>query len=202
MVEGVAHSHSVRRLYKPDLPLFRDHLVRLDPDTRRDRFGLEVSDDYLARYAALCFTPGAVTYGYFEDGVLRGGAELRTFVSKALPFHKDGEAAFSVEKPWRRRGVGTELMGHVVLAARNRSIGTLTIFCLRHNRAMLQLAKKFDAELKFELNDVTGHLVARQPSLYSLWREWADDAFDFGAALVAYQVRTLHAATHHVTHGL
>ena len=187
------HIQTVRRLYKPDLPLFRDHLVRLDPQTRYDRYGLHVSDAYLADYADLCFAPGSITYGYFEDGVVRGAAELRTYASKAARGEKDAEAAFSVERPWRRRGIGTQLMGHVVLAARNRRIATLTIFCLRHNQAMLKLARKFEADLVFELNDVTGKLVARPPSAISLWREFVDNTLDWGTAVIDYQGRMIKA---------
>ena len=75
------HTHAVRRLYKPDLAMFHDHLIRLDPQTRYNRFGLQVSDAYLAQYAELSFQPGGITYGYFEDGVMRGAAELRIFPS-------------------------------------------------------------------------------------------------------------------------
>ena len=196
MNEIIHHSHSVRRLYRPDLSNFRDHLVRLDADTRFDRFGLRVSDEYLENYAEHCFAPGAITYGYFEDGVMRGASELRTYDSKETPGHKDAEAAFSVERPWRRLGIGTELMSHVVLAARNRRIVTLTIFCLRHNRAMLSLAKKFETDLKFELNDVTGRLVAKPPSALSLWRELVENTMDLGAAVVDYQGRFLKTTAH------
>jgi GNAT superfamily N-acetyltransferase len=186
-------AHIVRRLYRPDLPLFRDHLVRLDRETRRDRFGLQVSDEYLENYAELCFAPGALTYGYFDDGVIRGAGELRMFSSKDRPGHRDGEAAFSVELPWRRSGIGTQLMSYIVLAARNRSIATLTIVCLRHNQAMLRLAKKFEAELKFEMSDVTGHLVARTPTAFSLWHEFVDNAFDLSASLLEFQGRLIDA---------
>ena len=196
MDEILHHTQAVRRLYKPDLQLFRDHLVRLDPQTRNDRYGLHVSDAYLADYADLCFAPGAITYGYFEDGVVRGAAELRTYASKAVRGHKDAEAAFSVERPWRRRGIGTQLMGHVVLAARNRRIATLTIFCLRHNQAMLRLARKFEADLRFELNDVTGKLVARPPSALSLWREFVDNTLDGITAVIDYQGRMIRAVGH------
>ena len=196
MDDILPHTHAVRRLYRPDLPSFRDHLVRLDPATRYDRYGIQVTDAYLADYAELCFGPGAITYGYFEDGVIRGAAELRTYASTEVPGHKDAEAAFSVERPWRRRGSGTQLMGHVVLAARNRRITTLTIFCLRHNRAMLKLARKFEADLTFELNDVTGKLVARPPSAISLWREFVDNTLDWGAAVIDQQGRMMRAAGH------
>ena len=194
MVEMIFHTHAVRRLYKPDLSAFREHLIRLDPETRYDRYGLQVSDDYLASYADLCFKPGAIVYGFFEDGVIRGAAELRLFSSKEQPLHKEAEAAFSVELPWRRRGIGTALMGHVVLAARNRGVIELTIFCLRHNQAMLKLAKKFQADLLFEHNDVTGHLVARPPSAISYLREFVDNTIDFGSAVLDYQGRIFKAS--------
>lgn len=189
MDDLVYHSHVVRRLYRPDLPALRDHLLRLDPQTRYDRFGLQVSDAYLAQYAEHCFEPGAINYGYFEHGTIRGTAELQLYPAPDEPGHRDGEAAFSVERPWRRRGIGSELMSHIVLAARNRRVGKLTIFCLRHNQAMLNLARKFEADLKFELNDVTGRLLARPPNAFSFLREFVDNAHDFGSALLSYQTR-------------
>ncbi len=194
MVETIFHTHAVRRLYKPDLPAFQAHLTRLDPETRYDRFGLQVSDDYLGSYAEICFKPGSLVYGYFEDHIIRGASELRTFEPQGRPLHRAGEAAFSVERPWRRRGIGTELMGHVVLAARNRRISELTIFCLRHNQAMLALARKFETDLAFERNDVTGHLVARPPSALSFLREMVDNALDLGSATLDYQSRLFRAA--------
>lgn len=194
MDDTTFHTHAVRRLYRPDLPMFRDHLVRLDPETRYDRYGLKVSDEYLANYAELCFKPGSITYGYFEDGIIRGAAELRIFESDAAPPQRNAEAAFSVEKPWRLRGIGTELMSHVVLAARNRRVIEITIFCLRHNQAMLKLARKFEADLSFEHNDVTGHLIARAPSPVSYFREIVDNTLDLGSAVLDFQGRLFRAA--------
>ncbi len=195
MVETIFPTHAARRLYKPNLAAFREHLIRLDPETRYNRYGLQVSDDYLGNYAELCFKPGSIVYGYFDDGVIRGVAELRVFDARNLPLQKDAEAAFSVEAPWRRQGIGTELMSHVVLAARNRRVSELTIFCLRHNQAMLKLARKFEADLKFEHNDVTGHLIARPPSTISYLREFVDNTFDLGSAVLDYQSRLIKATS-------
>ncbi len=188
--------HAVRRLYRSDLPGFCDHLIRLDPETRYNRFGLHASDEYLRRYAALCFAPGSLTYGFFQDGLVRGAAELHVFAAHDAPLHRDAEAAFSVEQDWRRRSIGTELMRHIVLAARNRSIGKLTIFCMRSNGAMLRLAKKFEAELKFEVSDVTGRLQARPPSIVSLWNEFAENLLDLGSAFVDHHGRMWHLTAH------
>ena len=196
MDDTIFHTHAVRRLYRPDLPAFADHLIRLDPETRYNRYGLQVSDDYLREYAEMSFKPGSIVYGWFEDHVLRGAAELRVFAAPDHPPRKDGEAAFGVEATWRRRGIGTDLMVHVVLAARNRRIGTLSILCLRHNKAMLALSRKFEADLEFELNDVTGHLVARPPDALSLWRELVDNTLDLGSAVLDLQGRVFKAASH------
>lgn len=195
-MDGLIHTHAVRRLYQPDLPLFRDHLLRLDADTRYNRFGLQVTDTYLSDYAELCFEPGTITYGYFEDGMIRGAAELRLYPAKDDPNRKEAEAAFSVERDWRRRGIGTEMMGQIVLVARNRQVKTLTIFCLRRNKAMLALARKFEADLKFEMNDVTGHLEARPPTALSLWREMVDNTLDIGVAVLDYQGRMFQSVVH------
>ena len=106
---------------------------------------------------------------------------------------KDAEGAFSVERGWRRRGIGTDLMGQIVLVSRNRRVATLTIVCLRHNNAMVKLARKFETHLTFERDDVTGQLVARAPSVMSVWRELVDNTLDLGAAVLDYQGRVFRA---------
>ena len=60
---------------------------------------------------------------------------------------------------------------------------------------MLNLARKFEADLTFEHNDVTGHLVARPPSPISYFREFVDNTIDLGAAVLDYQGRCMKAPT-------
>ena len=134
MEHATIHGGVVRRLWPSDMPAFRDHLLRLDAPSRHDRFAMAVSDEFLANYAERCFGIDDVIYGYFVDGVMRGAGELR---GVGLGLDKgSAEAAFSVEVGWRRRGVGTELMGRIVQAARNRGAETLYMSCLARNRAM------------------------------------------------------------------
>src|SRR4051795_1353689 len=99
-------SHHIRKLWATDQDAFCNHLLRLDVDGRHDRFAMGVSDDFIRKYAELCFTmPGSI-FGYFSDDELRGTAELRVIGDQGTA----AEAAFSVEPGWRRRGVGKELM--------------------------------------------------------------------------------------------
>ena len=125
---------------------------------------------------------------------MRGAGELRG-VGLGLDTGS-AEAAFSVEVGWRRRGVGTELMGRIVQAARNRGAETLYMSCLARNRAMQGMAKKFEAELQFDADDLTGKLVARTPSAAALWDEWIDDASSFATAMLDLHTR-MYSMRHH-----
>jgi len=56
---------------------YRDHLLRLDKESRRNRFGGAVADEFIENYAELSRGLDCVMHGYFVDGTLRGVAELR-----------------------------------------------------------------------------------------------------------------------------
>jgi GNAT superfamily N-acetyltransferase len=181
------HGGVVRRLWPADLPAFREHLLRLDPQSRFDRFAMAVNDAFLSRYAERCFGIDDVIYGYYVDGVMRGAGELRAVGNNIIG--GSVEAAFSVELAWRRRGVGTELMARILRAARNRRADALYMSCLARNVAMQSLARKFAADLRFETDDMTGKLVARAPSVGSVWGEFADNATSFATAMLDLQTR-------------
>lgn len=181
----------IRRLWKPDKAAFRDHLLRLDAESRNDRFAMSVSDEFLRHYAENCFGLDDTVYGYFVEGDIRGAGELRRV---GAPDARSGlspvaEAAFSVERDWRHRGVGAELMARIVRAARNRRTQTLYMSCLARNRAMQALARKFEAEMRFEPMDVTGEIAPKGPTAFSLLYEAMDDATGFATAMLDLQRR-------------
>lgn len=180
----------IRKLWSSDAEAYRDHLLRLDPETRRNRFGGAVADEFVVRHAAATFDPENVLYGFFARGVLRGAAELR-------PFDRVGaqaEAAFSIERPWQSHGVGTELLDRILLAARNRGIKQLHITCLLENHRMQQLARKFDAELRRDYDSVIGEVEAPYPTPLSLMREIIADSTGFATAMLEAQSRLLKRA--------
>jgi RimJ/RimL family protein N-acetyltransferase len=173
---------SIRRLWRADLAAYRDHLLRLDLQTRRDRFSGAVSDAFLERYAERAFAEDRIVLAYMIGGEVRGVAELCPFAS---PYADEGEAAFSVETPYRLRGVGTALFRRLILLARNRGIRTLHVRCLPQNRAMQILARRHGARLVFEHEEAHGQVDAGPPTPFSLLQEWAEMGFDFTAALIA-----------------
>ncbi|GGC51250.1 GNAT family N-acetyltransferase [Chelatococcus reniformis] len=177
---------AIRKLFATDLPLFRDHLLRLDADSRRNRFIGGVSDEFIARYAARCFSRGAVVFGYIVDGEVRGAAELHPTDEGDSA---TAEAAFSVEPGLRRQGVGRELFAHLIRCARAYGVRHLRMNCLAHNRAMQALARKFKAELVLDRWETVAHLDAEAPTLFTLYNEAMNDAIDFTKAAISLQRR-------------
>jgi GNAT superfamily N-acetyltransferase len=178
----------VRKLWKSDAADYANHLLRLDPISRRSRFGGAVADSFVRHHAVSAFDPSSVIYGFFTDGVLRGAAELRPFgVGQA-------EAAFSIERPWQSHGIGTELLEHVLLTARNRSIKQLHITCLVENQRMQQLARKFDAEMRRDFDSVIGEVEAPYPTPLSVLREMIADGTGLATAILDAHSRLLKRA--------
>jgi GNAT superfamily N-acetyltransferase len=179
MYEPLVSGGIVRRLWIGEAEVYGKHLLRLDAESRRNRFGGAVSDEFIRRYAESAALSGAVIYGFFVDGVLRGTAELRL-----LERAGDAEAALSVEKPWQSRGVGAALLERVLLAARNRQVERLHMLCLAENRRMQQLARKFGAALSFEAGSVMGEMKAPHPTPMSVMRELVVDGTDLATAML------------------
>ncbi len=147
-------------IQQEELPLLRDHLLRLDPESRHDRYNGFLDDSFIERYAARCADDGTVIIAYIEDGVVRGAAELHPPEQSA-----DGmpEVAFSVEASVRRQGVGTVLFRRLIEEARWKGFKTLRITTGAQNHAMRALAGRFGAHLAFRHGESTGTIdVPRQ----------------------------------------
>jgi GNAT superfamily N-acetyltransferase len=142
-----------------ELPLLRDHLLRLDAESRRDRFHGFLDDSFIERYAAKCADDGTVIIAYIEGGVVRGAAELHPpdQASDAVP-----EIAFSVEACVRRQGVGSILFRKLIAEARSRGYRSLRITTGAQNQAMRALASKFGAHLTFRHGESTGSIDLKQ----------------------------------------
>jgi GNAT superfamily N-acetyltransferase len=188
MRDPLPHGTVIRKLWIGEADIYRDHLLRLDADSRRNRFAGTVSDEFVRDYAELSFGIDALIHGFFVDGTLRGAAELRPI---GAPLMREAEAAFSIEKPWQSHGVGSMLLERTLLAARNRGIKFLHMACLADNRRMQQLARKYDAELTFDFSSVVGEVATARPTPLSVMREILADGHGFATALFDVQARLL-----------
>ena len=180
----------VRKLWIGETAKYRDHLLRLDTQSRRNRFSGSVSDQFIRNYVDL--TPGldTIVHGFFVGGTMRGAAELRPL---GAGFPHEAEAAFSVEKDWQSNGVGSALLRRTLLAARNRGFRLLHMACLAENRRMQQLARKFDAELSFDFGSVVGEVESWRANPLSVMQELIEDGHGFATAMLDLQSRMLRA---------
>ncbi|KPL53735.1 hypothetical protein ABB55_17200 [Prosthecomicrobium hirschii] len=184
-MKTITDGGTVRKLWLADRGAFRDHLLRLDPISRHQRFAMGASDDFVIRYAETSFNLDTLIHGWFADDRLVGAGELRGLPQNA----KEAEAAFSVEADWQLKGVGSALMEKTLLAARNRRIRRVYMNCLASNRHMQRLARRFGAELEFESGDVVGLVLPDGPTPGSYFREAVADAHGWTTAIFDLQRR-------------
>src|SRR4249920_1465650 len=158
-----------------ELPLLRDHLLRLDRESRHDRFHGLIDDSFIERYAEKCANDGTIVIAFFENGQVRGAAELHPPDQSpdSLP-----EIAFSVESSVRRRGVGSILFRKLITEARAKGYKSLRITTGAQNDAMRALANKFGAQLVFRHGESTGTIDLTKQDQTELATTWADSTLN------------------------
>ncbi len=161
----------VRRLAGADRTLLRDHLLRLDPASRRQRFGGAVGNDRLEVYSGTAIGPDTLVKGLFVDGVLRGLAELR-FVDGG---RGAAELAFSIERGWQGRGHGTRLVASLLDGARNRGAHRLVLHVGRDNARMRAILRRHGAVLAFEGSEIVAEIRSPAADAASQSRERDED---------------------------
>jgi len=191
MVESHIWGGTIRKLWFTEAEKFRDHMLRLDAESRRMRFGMAVDDEFIKNYATQAVQLESIIYGFFVGGEMRAAAELRVIGDG---WSGEAEAAFSVEREYQDSGVGTELLGRLILTARNRGVSRLYMNCLSTNRKMQRVAKKYEAELFFDHGEVIGQLKPAMPTPLSLWTEVIDDGSGFVMAVFEFPLRLTPAA--------
>ncbi|MGD9802412.1 MAG: GNAT family N-acetyltransferase [Hyphomicrobiaceae bacterium] len=182
---------TVRKLWPHETDRFRDHLLRLDKASRRLRFAHAVADSFIENYAARMNDMGGIAVGAFVDGEVRAAAELRKLGDT---WGREAEAAFSVERQYQDKGLGSELMGRIIRAARNRGVQLLYMSCLAENARMQAIARKHEAELRFEYGEVIGEIIPETMDYFSLMAEAVEDRVGYMMTVLDLSARLVKAA--------
>lgn len=165
---------SVRVLGPADLEAYLGHLTRLDGPARALRFSAGVDDSFVLSHCLSRVLTSSCLIGGYVDGVLRGAAEIDVDADQS-----EGEPALSVEKPYRRKGLGGAMLRLAIAQARDVGIGALRFDVARDNTAMIKLVEASGAQpigggttrtYRLVLNERPDPLVQSAPQG---WRRWA-----------------------------
>jgi len=167
----------IRILMSSERDLLQAHLLRLDAQSRRDRFSGYLNDAAVVRYCESINWLEGLLFGWFEEGELRAVVQL---VSLGLAWPSEAELAVTVEADWQDRGIGTALCRHALLVAQNRSISRVKMICLQENARMQRVVRKLRGQLLYIDGSSEGALWVPPPTYLSLWQE----AFGEGGALM------------------
>ncbi|MGX9393156.1 N-acetyltransferase family protein [Nitrobacteraceae bacterium UC4446_H13] len=169
----------IRRLDRQEMPLLREHLLRLDTESRHDRFNGFADESFIDRYAAKCATDGTIVIAYLEGGEVLAAAELHPADGDNSPLP---EVAFSVERKVRRKGLGSVLFRRLIAEGKRKGYDSLRITTGAQNEAMRSLANKFGAHLTFRHGESTGEIDLRKQPATAPTRFNPVDAFAAPAA--------------------
>jgi RimJ/RimL family protein N-acetyltransferase len=182
---------SMRKLLPQESHLLADHYLRLDSESRRLRFAHSVNDEYVTAHALRSAEHGSVVHAILIDGIIRAAAELKRMGGT---WGTSAEAAFSVESEFTNQGFASELMGRIILSARNRGIRHLVMTCLAENAKMQAIARKYNAELHLEQSDMTADIVPKRRDAISIATEAFDDRFVLMLSALDFHARQNHVA--------
>lgn len=150
---------AIRLLDPREGPALAEHLRRLDGPARRRRFGLEVGDGFIDRYASSIDWERAFVLGYFEAGALRGAVEAAWPAAAWL----DGaaEIAVQVEAGWRRRGVASALLKAASGITRARGIAGIFFSALAENEPLRRLIDRLGVPFALVGTEIEGRMPLR-----------------------------------------
>jgi GNAT superfamily N-acetyltransferase len=159
MIRRQRWTGSIRSLGTDERNLFHHHLLRLDRICRRCRFGSEISNAFIRDYAECVDPSNALVLGCFDGGELRGSGELRSLQDR---WCHAAEAAFTVERVWQRRGIGTALMDAVVSASRRLGVEQIHMVWHFTNGPMQRLAEEAGAIIDLQGGDCLGKITVQE----------------------------------------
>jgi GNAT superfamily N-acetyltransferase len=147
------HAALVRQIRSSDYDELRSFFGRLGPETMFLRFHYAkpvVPERELRSY---CECDSESTYTLIAQMERRGRAEI-VGVGRydRLPDGHDAEVAFVVEDKEQGNGIGTHLLAHLAIVAKEKGLVTFIAETVTYNEIMLSIFRKYDQGLRREVD--------------------------------------------------
>jgi RimJ/RimL family protein N-acetyltransferase len=196
MHNTLANSHLPGKPYtaKPAVPVrelhagHRDeilrHLLLLNEEDRRLRFGTQTPDEVIQHYVeGLDFNRDAI-FGSFDSQLNLIGMAHLAYLPKTKGQPQAAEFGVSVLPNGRGQGIGTALLARASVHSRNTRIETLFVHCLANNKAMMHLAQKAGMRVEYAYGDADAFLKLPPANPGTIVEEAANEQWaDFDYAL-------------------
>jgi GNAT superfamily N-acetyltransferase len=125
----------IDRLGDGDRDGVRAHFLSLGEEDRRLRFGMAVSDDFIATYVDGLDFAASHVYG------VRSGSAGWLGIGHLSHGNGVAELGLSILPDGRGRGLGGAIFRYAVAQASRHGVGRLYMHCLTSNRAILSIAR-------------------------------------------------------------
>ena len=172
----------VRELHAGHRAEILHHLLLLNEEDRRLRFGTQTPDEVIHQYVAgLDFIRDAA-FGSFDSQLRLIGMAHLAYLQQTKGQPHGAEFGVSVLPDGRGNGIGTALLARAFVHSRNTHIKTLFVHCLANNRAMMHLAQKAGMRVEYAYGDADAYLKLPPANSGTIVEEatneqWAD--FDY-----------------------
>jgi RimJ/RimL family protein N-acetyltransferase len=172
----------VRELHAGHRERILQHLLLLNEEDRRLRFGTQTPDEVIHHYVKnLDFNRDAL-FGSFNSQLNLIGMAHLAYLPKTKGKPLAAEFGVSVLPTGRGQGIGTALLARASVHSRNTRIETLFVHCLANNRAMMHLAQKAGMLVEYAYGDADAYLKLPPANSGTIVEEaaneqWAD--FDY-----------------------
>jgi len=169
----------IRELHAGHTEEILQHLLQLNDEDRRLRFGTQTPDEVIQRYVkGLDFSKDTI-FGIFDLNLKLIGMTHLAYLPEVKGQARAAEFGVSVLPEGRSQGFGTALLKRSAVHSRNTRIETLYVHCLTSNKAMMHLAQKAGMSIEYAHGDADAYLKLPPASPATIVEEaaneqWAD----------------------------
>jgi len=143
----------VRELHAGYRQEILSHLLQLNDEDRRLRFGTQTPDEVISHYVRHLDFNRDVIFGVFGLDLRLVGMAHLAYLPEQKGEGRAAEFGVSVLPDGRGQGLGTALLQRAAVHSRNTRIETLYVHCLANNKAMMHLAKKAGMTVEYAYGD-------------------------------------------------
>jgi RimJ/RimL family protein N-acetyltransferase len=148
----------IRELHAGHAGEILQHLLQLNDEDRRLRFGTQTPNEVIQRYVeGLDFNKDTI-FGIFDLNLKLIGMAHLAYLPELKGQARAAEFGVSVLPEGRSQGFGTALLQRSAVHSRNTRIETLYVHCLTSNKAMMHLAQKAGMSIEYAHGDADAYL--------------------------------------------